>query len=83
MTLSLDLPQNVDSVVISQCSGHFVVVHGQVVLLNAPQFGQAGRIDNLKHPRVLVLPGNVGLISLLSIIQKLLQEVPEESSVRV
>ena len=36
MPLSLDFPENVDAVVVSQCPGHLVVVHRQVVLLNAP-----------------------------------------------
>lgn len=37
MSLSLNLPEDVDSVVISQSTAHLVVVHGKVVLLNAPE----------------------------------------------
>ena len=81
MPLSLDLPQNVDSVVISESATHLVVVHAQMVLLNAPESGQAGRVDNLEHPGLLVLPLDVGGVALARVIQQLLQEVPEQSPV--
>ncbi len=35
--LSLDLPEDVDPVVVAQGAGHLVIVHGQVVLLDTPQ----------------------------------------------
>jgi hypothetical protein len=57
--LPLHFPQNVDSVVISERPRHLVVVHGQVVLLDAPQLGQARGVHDLEDAGLLVLPGNV------------------------
>ena len=65
MPLSLDFSENVDSVVVSECPGHLVVVHAEVVLLDSPQLGQTGRVDNFEDPGVLVFPGYVGSVTLL------------------
>jgi hypothetical protein len=35
--LSLDLPEDVDPVVVAEGAGHLVIVHRQVVLLDTPQ----------------------------------------------
>ena len=68
VALSLHLPQDVDSVVVPQSSAHLVVVHAQMILLNAPESGQAGRVDNLEHPGLLVLPLDVGGVPLARVI---------------
>ena len=83
MPLALDLPQDVDSVVVSERARHLVVVHRQVVLLNAPKLGQAGRVHDLEHPGLLVLPGDVAGVALARIVQQLLKEVPEQPTVGV
>ena len=83
MPLSLHFPQNVDSVIISQSTRHLVVIHWQVIFLNAPKFGQSGRINNLEHTRILILPSNVRSISLLRVVEQLLQEVPQQPAVGV
>ena len=83
MSLSLDFAKNVYSVIISQRSRHLVVVHRQVVLLNAPQLGQPGRVDDLEHTRLLVLPRDVACVALALIVEQLLQKVPEQTTVCV
>lgn len=75
--LALDLPQNVDSVVVPQRARHLVVVHGKMVLLDAPQLGQSRRIDNFEHARIPILPRNVTGVPLGGVVQQLLEEVPE------
>jgi hypothetical protein len=62
--LSLDFAKDIDSVVISESARHLVVVHGEVVFLNAPEFGQSGRVNDLEHTRLLVLPGDVAGVAL-------------------
>ena len=81
MALSLHLPQDVDSVVISQCSTHLIIVHAQMIFLNAPEPGQSGRVNNFEDSRLLVLPLDVGGVSLPGIVQQLLQKVPEQPPV--
>lgn len=49
MSLALDLAQNVHPVVVSEGPRHLVVIHRQVILLDAPQFGQTWRVDNFEH----------------------------------
>ena len=83
MALSLYFAQNVDSVIVSECARHLVIVHRQVILLNAPKFGQAGRIDDLEHTRLFVFPSDVRSVALRRIVQELLQEVPQETPVGV
>ena len=83
VSLSLDFAKNVYSVIISQRSRHLVVVHRQVVLLNAPQLGQPGRVDDLEHTRLLVLPRDVACVALALIVEQLLQKVPEQTTVCV
>lgn len=41
VSLALHFPQDVDAVVIAEGPRHLVVVHGQVILLDAPQLGKA------------------------------------------
>lgn len=77
MPFALHLPQDVDTVVVPQCPGHFVVVHREVVLLFAPQFGQSSRVDDLEDAGVTALPRNVAAVALGRIVQQLLQEVPQ------
>ena len=81
MTFTLNFSENIDSIIISQSSAHLVIVHAQMVLLNAPESGQTSRINNLEHACLLVLPLDVGSVSLSGVVQELLQEVPEQSSV--
>ena len=72
MTFALNFSQNVDSIIISESSTHLVVVHAQMVLLNAPEPGKSGRIDDLEHTGLLVLPLDVGGVPLAGVVQKLL-----------
>ena len=81
MSLSLHLPQNVDSVVISESATHLVIIHAQVVFLNAPEPGQARRVDNLEDSGLLVLPLDVGGVPLPRVVKQLLQEVPQQPPV--
>ena len=83
MPLALDLPEYVDSVVVAQRPRHLVVVHGEVVLLDAPQLGQPRRVHDLEHARLLVLPRDVGRVPPRRVVQELLQEVPQQPPVRV
>jgi len=72
VSFALHLPEDVYPVIVTQGSGHFVVVHGQVVLLYAPQFGQTRGVDNLEHSHFLVFPCYEAGETLLAIVQQLL-----------
>jgi cellobiose-specific phosphotransferase system component IIC len=52
-----------------------------VVLLNAPKLRQARWINDLKDASIAALPRNVIAVALLMIVEKLLQEIPQKSSV--
>lgn len=77
VSLALNFSQDVHSVVISQCTRHFVVIHRQMVLLNAPELCEASWVHDFKDAGVAALPGNIVAISLLVVVQKLLKEVPK------
>lgn len=81
VSLSLDFPQDVHSVVVPQSSGHLVVVHREVVLLDSPQFGQSWGINDLENASISVLPRNISGVSLSGVIQQLLQKVPKKASI--
>jgi len=81
VALSLDLAQNIHAVVVAQSSRHLVVVHGKVVFLDTPQFGQTGRVDNLEDAGVTALPGNVAGVPLCGVIEQLLQKVPQKATI--
>ena len=81
MTLSLDFAEDVDPVIIAEGPGHLVVVHGRMVLLDAPESSQSGRIRDFKHARLAVLPGDVVRVALTGIVQQLLQEIPQQPTV--
>ena len=68
MSLALDFSQNVDSVIISERARHLIVVHRQVIFLNAPEFGQPRGVDDFKHTRVFVFPSDIRSISLLGVV---------------
>lgn len=69
MSLALHLPKNVDSVIVTQCPGHLVVVHRQMIFLYAPKFGQTWRIDNLEHTHLLIFPCYEAGETLMGIVQ--------------
>ena len=81
MSLSLDLPQNVDTIVVSESSRHLVIVHTQMILLYPPESGQTSRINYLEHTSLLVLPLDVGGVPLTRVVQELLQEVPQQPTI--
>ena len=81
MPLSLHLPQYIDPIVVSEGPRHLVVVHGEVVLLDAPQLGQTRGVHYLEDPGVLVLPLDVSGVPLVGVVQQLLQEVPQQAAV--
>jgi hypothetical protein len=49
-------------------------------LLRVP--GQPSRVDDLEDPRLLVLPLDVAGVPLGPVVQQLLQEVPQQATVR-
>lgn len=81
MPFPLNLPKYIDSVVISEGSRHFVVVHGQMILLYAPEFGQTRRIHYFKHSRLVIFPGDEIRVPLSGVVKQLLQKIPKQSAV--
>lgn len=81
MPFTLDLPEDVHSVIVTQRAGHFVVVHRQVIFLNAPQFGQTRWIDDLEHAHLLVFPRYEAGETLMRVVQQLLEKIPQETTV--
>lgn len=77
MTFSLDFAQNIDAVIIAQSARHLVIIHGRVILLNAPKTGQSGRVGNLKNTRFSIFPRDIVRIALRWIIEQLLKKVPK------
>lgn len=69
MSLALNLPQDVHAVIISQSTRHLVVVHRQVVLLDAPKFRQTRWVDDLEDSCVTALPCDIIAVALLVIVQ--------------
>ena len=61
-------------VVVPQRPGHLVKVHGGVILLDAPQIGQAGRVDDLEHAPLPVRPGDK--VDEPVVVQEMAQEIP-------
>lgn len=49
-------------------SAHLVIIHTQVILLDAPQPGQTGRVGDLEHARLLALPLDVGRVPLAGVV---------------
>ena len=82
MALSLHFTQDIDAVIVAQSSRHLVVIHGRVVLLNAPKTGQPGGVGNFENARFSVLPGDVVRIALRRIVEQLLEEIPQQTAVR-
>jgi hypothetical protein len=81
MALALDLPQYVDAVVVAQGPTHLVVVHGEMILLDAPEPSQARGVDDFEDPGVPALPRDVVGVTLRGIVEQLLEKVPEQSAV--
>jgi len=52
-----------------------------MILLDAPQLGQTGGIDNLKDARITAFPGYQIAVLLIAIIQQLLQKVPKQAAI--
>lgn len=75
--LALNFSQYVYAVVVPQSTRHLIVVHRQVVLLNAPELGEASWVDNFEDTGVAALPCDIVAVALLVVVQKLLKEVPE------
>lgn len=81
VAFSLHLPQDIDPIIVPQRPRHLVVVHRQVVLLDAPQFREPGRVDDLKNARLPVLPRDIIRVPLRRVVQELLQEIPQKTPV--
>lgn len=81
VTLSLDLSEYVDAVVVAQSTAHLVVVHRQMILLDAPEPRQARGVDDFEDTRFPALPRYVVCVPLRRVVEQLLQEVPEQSAV--
>ena len=82
MAFSLYFAEDVDPVVIAEGPGHLVVVHGRMVLLDAPEASQSGRIGDFEDARFAVLPGDVVRVALARVVEQLLQEIPQQATVR-
>lgn len=48
-----------------------------MILLDAPQFGQSGRIYDFEHARFPILPRYVVRVPLGGVVEQLLQKVPQ------
>ena len=68
MALSLHLAKNIYTIVIAKGSRHFVVIHGEVVLLNTPQSCQSWRVNYLEDASLNILPRYETLVPLSWII---------------
>lgn len=77
MTFTLDFSQNVDAIVVTKSAAHLVVIHGQVIFLNAPESGETGWIDDLEDTGFPAFPRDIVCVSLRRVVEQLLQEVPE------
>lgn len=76
MSFSLNFSEDVHPVVVAQGAGHLVVVHGEVILLDAPELGQTSGIHYLEHAGVVALPRDVVGVTLAGVVKQLLEEVP-------
>ena len=81
MALALHLPQYIDAIIVAESAAHLVVVHRQMVLLDAPESGEARGIDDLEYAGLSALPRYVVGVALRRVVQQLLQKVPEQSAV--
>lgn len=81
MSLALDLSENVDSIIVTERSAHFVVIHREMVLLNAPESGETRRIHNFEDTGFSALPCNIVRVSLRRVVEQLLQKVPKQSTI--
>lgn len=77
MSFALDFSKYIHTVIVTQGSAHLVVIHRQMILLNAPQPRQPRWIDDLEHAGFPTLPRDVVRVPLIGIIQQLLEEVPK------
>jgi len=59
VSFTLYLPQDINTVVVSEGAGHLVIVHAEVVLLDAPEPRQSWWVHDLEHACLSVLPGNI------------------------
>lgn len=76
MTLALNLPQDINPVIVAQSSAHLVVVHRKMIFLYTPKTCEAWRIDDFKNSRFPALPSYEVCISLGRVVKQLLQKVP-------
>lgn len=81
MSFPLNLTQNIHAVVVPKSPAHFVVIHGEMILLYPPKSRQSRRIDDFEHPCIPAFPRDVMCIPLRGVVQKLLQEIPEKSTI--
>jgi len=52
-----------------------------VILLYAPQLGQTRRVDDLEHAHFLIFPRYETGETLMGVVEQLLQEIPQETTV--
>lgn len=52
-----------------------------MILLNTPKTGEAGWVDDFEDTCAYISPGDVSGISAISVIEQLLEEVPQEAAV--
>lgn len=57
MAFSLNLTQNIDAIIVAKSTRHFIIVHGQVILLDAPQFRQTSGVNDFEDTGFTTFPG--------------------------
>lgn len=77
--LSSLLFDDVQFVVVSQCTGHFLVGHVVSVLVVSPETCQSVWVDHPEHQAILVFPSDVLLVPVIT--QQLIHIVPQQSAV--
>lgn len=69
MAFALYFSKYVHAVIVTQSSAHFVVIHREMILLDAPEPREARRIDDLEHTGLPILPRDVMSVPLRGFVQ--------------
>jgi len=78
---ALNFSQDINTIIIPQSPGHFVIVHTEVVLLDAPQTGEPSWVDDFEDAGLSVAPRDKPGVLLVLVVEQLLEEVPQQASV--
>ena len=69
MPFALNFSQDINTVIISESAGHFVIVHTEVVLLDAPKTSEPGWVDDFKDSGLSVSPRDKPGVLLLLVVE--------------